>query len=72
MLRDVLVNEVPLLLHRDLYALPALLGAMIVVVVPSRVRLECRARGGYRVRHRVALPRPGAALEPADRAGDRS
>lgn len=30
-LRDVLVNEVPLLLHRDLYALPALLGAMIVV-----------------------------------------
>ena len=30
-LRDVLVNEVPLLLHRDLYALPALLGAVIVV-----------------------------------------
>ncbi|QDQ97032.1 trimeric intracellular cation channel family protein [Tomitella fengzijianii] len=30
-LRDVLVNEMPLLLHRDLYATPALLGALIVV-----------------------------------------
>ncbi|MGB6071342.1 MAG: TRIC cation channel family protein, partial [Rhodococcus sp. (in: high G+C Gram-positive bacteria)] len=30
-IRDVLVNEVPLLLHRDLYALPALLGATVVV-----------------------------------------
>ncbi|MCW4352074.1 trimeric intracellular cation channel family protein [Hoyosella sp. YIM 151337] len=31
-LRDVLVNEMPLLLQRDLYALPALLGAMVVVL----------------------------------------
>jgi uncharacterized membrane protein YeiH len=31
-LRDVLVNEVPLLLHRDLYAIPALLGSALVVV----------------------------------------
>ncbi|SDS47180.1 Uncharacterized membrane protein YeiH [Friedmanniella luteola] len=31
-LRDVLVNEVPLLLRRDLYAVPALLGALVVVV----------------------------------------
>lgn len=31
-LRDVLVNEVPLLLRRDLYAVPALLGAFVVVV----------------------------------------
>ena len=31
-LRDVLVNEVPLLLRRDLYAVPALLGAMVVVL----------------------------------------
>lgn len=31
-LRDILVNEVPLLLHRDLYAVPALLGALLVVV----------------------------------------
>ncbi|KAA0023781.1 trimeric intracellular cation channel family protein [Antrihabitans cavernicola] len=31
-LRDVLVNEVPMLLRRDLYALPALLGAVLVVV----------------------------------------
>lgn len=30
-LRDVLVNEVPLLLHRDFYAIPALLGATLVV-----------------------------------------
>ncbi len=30
-LRDVLVNEMPLLLHRDLYATPALVGATIVV-----------------------------------------
>jgi uncharacterized membrane protein YeiH len=30
--RDVLVNEVPLLLHRDLYALPALLGALLMVI----------------------------------------
>lgn len=31
-LRDMLVNEVPLLLHRDLYAVPALLGAAVTVV----------------------------------------
>jgi uncharacterized membrane protein YeiH len=32
-LRDVLVNEVPLLLQRDFYAVPALLGSALVVVV---------------------------------------
>ncbi len=31
-LRDVLVNEMPLLLHRDLYATPALLGAALLVL----------------------------------------
>ncbi|GGC67958.1 trimeric intracellular cation channel family protein [Hoyosella rhizosphaerae] len=31
-IRDVLVNEMPLLLHRDLYAVPAILGAAIVTV----------------------------------------
>jgi uncharacterized membrane protein YeiH len=31
-LRDLLVNQVPLLLRRDLYAVPALLGALVVVV----------------------------------------
>jgi uncharacterized membrane protein YeiH len=31
-LRDMLVNEVPLLLHRDLYAIPALLGAAVTVL----------------------------------------
>ncbi|MBJ8344728.1 trimeric intracellular cation channel family protein [Antrihabitans sp. YC2-6] len=31
-LRDMIVNEVPLLLSRDLYAVPALLGALVVVV----------------------------------------
>ena len=30
-LRDILVNEMPLLLHRDLYAIPALVGASVVV-----------------------------------------
>ncbi|SDC79794.1 trimeric intracellular cation channel family protein [Rhodococcus tukisamuensis] len=30
-LRDVLVNEMPLLLHRDLYAIPALIGSTVVV-----------------------------------------
>ncbi|WP_420750857.1 trimeric intracellular cation channel family protein [Rhodococcus sp. O3] len=30
-LRDVLVNEVPLLLQRDLYAIPALLGSAVLV-----------------------------------------
>ncbi|WP_149361103.1 trimeric intracellular cation channel family protein [Lolliginicoccus suaedae] len=30
-IRDVLVNEMPLLLHRDLYAVPALLGAALIV-----------------------------------------
>ncbi|MBJ7350631.1 MAG: TRIC cation channel family protein, partial [Rhodococcus sp.] len=34
-IRDVLVNDVPLLLHRDLYALPALLGATAVVVAEA-------------------------------------
>jgi uncharacterized membrane protein YeiH len=31
-LRDLLVNEVPLLLRRDLYAVPALVGALAVVL----------------------------------------
>nr|WP_294694264.1 TRIC cation channel family protein [uncultured Friedmanniella sp.] len=31
-LRDILVNEVPLLLRRDLYAVPALLGSLVVVL----------------------------------------
>ncbi|MFC4603350.1 trimeric intracellular cation channel family protein [Rhodococcus kronopolitis] len=31
LLRDVLVNEMPLLLHRDLYAIPALIGSAVVV-----------------------------------------
>lgn len=30
-LRDMLVNEMPLLLHRDLYAIPALVGSTVVV-----------------------------------------
>lgn len=30
-IRDVLVNEMPLLLHRDLYAVPAMLGAGLLV-----------------------------------------
>ncbi|MFF0815971.1 trimeric intracellular cation channel family protein [Rhodococcus sp. NPDC003318] len=30
-LRDILVNELPLLLHRDLYAIPALVGSTVVV-----------------------------------------
>jgi uncharacterized membrane protein YeiH len=34
-IRDVLVNEVPLLLHKDLYAVPALLGAALVVTVSA-------------------------------------
>ena len=33
----MLVNEVPLLLHRDLYALPALLGALVVVAGSGHV-----------------------------------
>jgi len=32
MLRDVLVREVPTVLRRELYAVPALIGATIVVV----------------------------------------
>ncbi|WP_338890023.1 trimeric intracellular cation channel family protein [Rhodococcus sovatensis] len=32
-IRDMLVNEVPLLLRRDLYAVPALLGSTVVAVV---------------------------------------
>ncbi|OZC88160.1 trimeric intracellular cation channel family protein [Rhodococcoides fascians] len=32
-IRDVLVNEVPLLLRRDLYAVPALLGSTVVAIV---------------------------------------
>lgn len=31
-LRDILVNEMPLLLHRDLYAIPALIGSTVVVI----------------------------------------
>ena len=36
-IRDMLVNEVPLLLHRDLYALPALLGAAVVAAGSGRL-----------------------------------
>lgn len=32
-IRDILVNEVPLLLRRDLYAVPALLGSSVVAIV---------------------------------------
>jgi uncharacterized membrane protein YeiH len=32
-LRDMLVNEVPLLFRRDLYAIPALVGSLLVVVL---------------------------------------
>ncbi|MBB3035870.1 trimeric intracellular cation channel family protein [Hoyosella altamirensis] len=35
LLRDVLVNEMPLLLQRDLYAVPALLGATTVVLADA-------------------------------------
>jgi len=31
-IRDILVNEVPTVLRRELYALPALAGALIIVV----------------------------------------
>ena len=34
-IRDILVNEVPLLLHRDLYAVPALLGSTTVVLIDA-------------------------------------
>lgn len=34
MLRDVLVREIPTVLHKDLYALAALAGAAVVVVAP--------------------------------------
>lgn len=34
-LRDILVAEVPLLLRRDLYAVPALLGSAVVVIVSA-------------------------------------
>lgn len=34
-IRDILVNEVPLLLRRDLYAVPALLGAFLVVLADA-------------------------------------
>ena len=39
-LRDVLVNEVPLLLRRDLYAVPALLGSLAVVLAAGQVQTE--------------------------------
>lgn len=41
-IRDVLVNEVPLFLHKDLYAVPALLGAGLVVM-SSQVGLPTNA-----------------------------
>lgn len=34
-LRDILVNEVPLLLHSDLYAIPALVGSAMVALLHS-------------------------------------
>jgi uncharacterized membrane protein YeiH len=34
-LRDIMVNEVPMLLHRDLYAVPALLGSALAVAATA-------------------------------------
>jgi uncharacterized membrane protein YeiH len=49
-LRDVLVREVPVVLHQGLYAIPALIGAAIVVAA---------SEGGS---HNLAFPIVGAAV----------
>lgn len=68
MLRDILVNEVPEVLRGGLYAVPALLGAGIVVgaaeagsqsaVFPVTGMLACFSVRLVAVRHDINLPRP--------------
>jgi uncharacterized membrane protein YeiH len=50
MLRDILLREIPVVLRTDLYAIPALIGASIVVV------------GAKVGTHSLVLPLAGAAV----------
>lgn len=74
MLRDILVNEVPEVLRGGLYAVPALLGAGIVVVAseagsrsavfPLIGMLTCLGVRLVAVRRDIQLPRPPVARPP--------
>ncbi|HEY1853929.1 MAG TPA: trimeric intracellular cation channel family protein [Solirubrobacterales bacterium] len=69
-LRDLLLGEVPVVLRRDLYAVPALTGAAIVavayrlgaeaVIVPVLAALVCFAMRLAGLRYALDLPRAGA------------
>ena len=73
MLRDVLLREVPTVLREGLYAIPALLGATVLVVAQRGWQHEPRVSraGRARVRRRAALRievrgrRPHPARRPA-------
>lgn len=72
--RDVMVRQVPTVLRSDLYAIPALIGATVVVVAtelgidgpaaPVGAAGLCFAIRMIGVRYRLNAPRPPAAPEP--------
>ena len=62
-LRDVLAGQVPEVLRRELYAVPALLGALIVVVA-QRARPPHHHRGVGRRPHRLRRAHDGRRARP--------
>jgi len=76
MLRDVLLREVPTVLHHDLYAIPALLGAGVLVaaqesgtsspVFPVLGVAVCVGVRLYGLKYEVNVP-----IAPSERSGDR-
>jgi len=76
MLRDVLLREVPTVLHHDLYAIPALLGAGVLVaaqesgtsspVFPILGVAVCVGVRLYGLKYEVNVP-----IAPSERSGDR-
>jgi uncharacterized membrane protein YeiH len=74
MLRDVLVREIPTVLRKDLYALAALAGAVVVVAGPMlhlRPALATTAGAILCFAVRLVAIRRGWALPTADRADRR-
>ena len=75
-LRDVLVNEVPTVLRREMYAIPALVGAVIVVLAaryePAEAPLAFVAAAITATLRMVAVRRDWHARVPALRGDGRS
>ncbi len=74
--RDVLIAEVPTVLRREFYAIPALLGSLIIVLAaryePAAAPLAFAAAGATAAVRLIAARRDWNARLPAGRGGTRS